>query len=84
MDIGVAKEIKPFEGRVALSPDACLRLLALQHDVFIEQGAGLLSGYPDTEYRQLGVRICSSAEELYQRCELIIKVKEPVDRKSVV
>ena len=78
MNIGVAKEIKSFEGRVALSPEACLRLIAQQHAVFIEQGAGLLSGYPDTEYRQLGVLVCSSAQELYQRCELIIKVKEPV------
>ncbi len=78
MNIGVAKEIKSFEGRVALSPQACLLLIKQQHDVFVEQGAGQLSGYSDSEYSRLGVNVCVNAKDLYQHCELIIKVKEPV------
>jgi len=78
MNIGIAKEIKPFEGRVALSPQACLALINKQHRVSIEQGAGLLSGYSDCEYSELGVKICSDAKALYLDNELIIKVKEPV------
>lgn len=77
MNIGIVKETKPLEGRVALLPDGCLLLIKQQHAVFIEQGAGQLSGYSDEQYRQIGVTVCSTAEQLYHCCELIVKVKEP-------
>ncbi|PCI21482.1 MAG: alanine dehydrogenase, partial [Piscirickettsiaceae bacterium] len=78
MNIGIAKEIKPFEGRVALTPNACKTLMSAGHTVFVEYNAGLLSGYVNNEYEQVGVRVCVSAKELYQQCTLIVKVKEPL------
>ena len=78
MNIGIAKEIKPFEGRVALTPGACSELIALGHDVHVESDAGVLSGYINSEYEQVGVVICKTARALYQQCPLIVKVKEPL------
>ncbi|MDH5472354.1 MAG: alanine dehydrogenase [Gammaproteobacteria bacterium] len=78
MKIGVPKEIKVQEGRVGLIPDACRELISQGHSVFIETGAGLLSGYNDEEYSQLGVQILDSARSLYAEADLIVKVKEPV------
>ncbi len=78
MNIGIAKEIKPFEGRVALTPNACRELITLGHDVFVESDAGILSGYLNIEYEQIGVVICKTAKVLYQQCPLIVKVKEPI------
>lgn len=78
MNIGIAKEIKPFEGRVALTPKGCHKLISQGHKVFVEKDAGLLSCYNDSEYQQNGVTICSTAKSLYEQCSLIIKVKEPI------
>ena len=79
MHIGVPREIKPLEGRVGLVPDACSELVAAGHELFIETGAGVPSGYPDAQYRAAGVTICDSAKSLYASAELIVKVKEPVE-----
>jgi len=79
MKIGVPKEIKVLEGRVGLIPSACRELVAMGHQVFIESGAGLLSGYTDDEYARLGVHILDSAPSLYAEAELIVKVKEPIE-----
>ncbi|MEW4982518.1 MAG: alanine dehydrogenase [Cycloclasticus sp.] len=79
MNIGIPKEIKTSEGRVALTPDACAELVSKGHAIFVEQGAGCLSGFTDDEYRQKGVKICVSAEELYGLSLLIVKVKEPLE-----
>ncbi len=79
MRIGVPKEIKPLEGRVGLVPAACSSLLAAGHEVFVERGAGLASGYDDAAYRDAGVTLCDDAASLYGRAELIVKVKEPVE-----
>lgn len=79
MNIGIAKEIKPFEGRVALSPNACIQLIAKGHTVYIERSAGVMSGYSDEDYLQTGVLLCESAWQLYDSCELIVKVKEPLE-----
>lgn len=78
MNIGIPKEIKPFEGRVGLSPKACVELLTKGHSVFIEHDAGVLSGFTDEDYSQAGIMICPTAKQLYEQCELIVKVKEPV------
>ncbi|MDQ7073614.1 MAG: alanine dehydrogenase [Gammaproteobacteria bacterium] len=77
-NIGVAKEIKIMEGRVALIPAACAELVAAGHALFVQQNAGLLSGYDDVAYRQAGAVVVADAAKLYQRAELIVKVKEPV------
>lgn len=78
MRIGIPKEIKTLEGRVALIPAATGELVAQGQEVFIEAGAGLASGYVDAEYKNVGVKILDGAASLYGESELIVKVKEPV------
>jgi len=79
MRIGIPREIKAYEGRVGLIPAAAAELVQCGNEVYIESSAGLLSGYPDAAYSAVGVQILSTAEELYSKVQLIIKVKEPVD-----
>ncbi|MGD2113142.1 MAG: alanine dehydrogenase, partial [Gammaproteobacteria bacterium] len=54
MKIGIPKEIKPLEGRVALSPDACAALVHAGHEVFVERDAGRLSGFSNESYSTAG------------------------------
>lgn len=77
MKIGIPKEIKPLEGRVGLVPEACAEFFQAGHQVFLETGAGMASGYPDETYTRQGVTLLPDAASLYERAELIIKVKEP-------
>lgn len=77
MRIGIPKEVKILEGRVGLIPEACADLIKAGHQVLLEAGAGVPSGYPDSLYRDAGVEIMSDAIALYDRAELIVKVKEP-------
>ena len=76
--LGIPKEIKPLEGRVVLVPAAVSEIIHRGGRVYIEKHAGLLSGYDDQSYMDVGAIICDSAEMLYQQSELIVKVKEPV------
>ena len=78
MQIGIPKEIKPKEGRVALIPSAVAEIVKAGHEVSIQSGAGMQAGYPDVDYRQAGAEILPDAATLYGRAQLIIKVKEPV------
>jgi alanine dehydrogenase len=78
MRIGVPKETKTLEGRVALVPAAAGDLVKRGHEVWLEQGAGAKSGFSDAQYTQLGVRIAPDAAALYEKGELIVKVKEPI------
>lgn len=78
MKIGIPREIKPQEGRVALLPAACEALVRGGHTVVVEQGAGVLSGYTDGQYTAAGATIAADAAATYGEAELIIKVKEPV------
>ncbi|MGB5261236.1 MAG: alanine dehydrogenase [Gammaproteobacteria bacterium] len=78
MKIGIPREVKPQEGRVALLPAACEALVRDGHTVFVEQGAGVLSGYPDAQFTAAGAVIVADAAATYEQAELIIKVKEPV------
>lgn len=77
MRIGVPTEIKPAENRVALTPGAARQLVHHGHDVLIEAGAGAGAGLPDEAYVQAGARLSSSAAQVWQDAELIVKVKEP-------
>jgi alanine dehydrogenase len=79
MRIAVPREIKPLEGRVGLIPAACAQLLDEGHEVYVQAGAGVLSGYPDDSYRAAGATVLSDAEAVYASGELIVKVKEPVE-----
>ncbi|MFC3549522.1 alanine dehydrogenase [Lysobacter cavernae] len=78
MRIGVPKETKTLEGRVALVPAAAGDLVKRGHEVWIEKDAGIKSGFKDEQYAQLGVKIAPDAAALYEKGELIVKVKEPI------
>ena len=79
MKIGLPKEIMTSEGRVALIPETCRRLIDSGHVVYVQASAGDISGYTDDEYREAGVLISDSAEQLYGSSELIVKVKQPLE-----
>src|SRR6202051_2017183 len=78
MVIGVPKEIKEQEQRVALLPSAANQLTRRRHSVLVEKNAGLGSGYSDEEYIKAGAKIVDAAKEVFARAELIVKVKEPL------
>lgn len=77
MIVGVPKEIKPQENRVGLIPPGAKALVSAGHQVLVEAGAGMNSGFPDESYRAAGAAIAQDAAEVYARAELIVKVKEP-------
>ncbi len=79
MIIGIPKEIKVQENRVALTPAGAQELVKRGHTVYIQQTAGEGSGFSDDHYRAAGVEILSSIEDIYQAAEMIIKVKEPIE-----
>jgi alanine dehydrogenase len=78
MRIGVPRETKTLEGRVALVPAAAGDLVRRGHEVWLEKDAGIKSGFRDAEYTALGVKIAPDAAALYEKGELIVKVKEPI------
>lgn len=78
MRIGVPKETKTLEGRVALVPAAAGDLVNRGHEVWLEAGAGLKSGFDDAQYTRLGVKIAPDAAALYEKGQMIVKVKEPI------
>ena len=79
MRIGCAKEIKNNEFRVGLTPDNVSAYIASGHEVFIEKGAGLGSGFTDSEYLEAGAKIIDSAEEVWRNSDMMVKVKEPLE-----
>ncbi len=85
MLIGVPKEIKVREYRVGLVPSSVRELVASGHQVIVEASAGLGIGMTDTDYENAGATIVSTAKEIFDRAELVIKVKEPqaIERKML-
>lgn len=77
MIIGVPKEVKEYENRVAITPAGVGALVERGHHVLVETGAGVGSGFPDDIYKSVGAEVVDTAEEVFQRAELILKVKEP-------
>ncbi|MBX5436234.1 MAG: alanine dehydrogenase [Alicyclobacillaceae bacterium] len=77
MDIGVPKEIKADENRVALTPAAVAQLVQAGHRVYVESRAGAGSGFPDELYQAAGGTVVPDAAEVFEAAELIVKVKEP-------
>ena len=77
MIIGVPKEIKNNEKRVALSPYGAEELIQLGHSVYIEKDAGLGSGFLNSAYTNIGAKIIDTIEDVYSASDLIVKVKEP-------
>src|SRR5712675_592549 len=78
MKIGVPKEIKTNENRVALVPAGAEALVASGHTVMIEKGAGEGSGFPDSAYTSAGAKIGPDADAVWRDCDMIMKVKEPI------
>jgi alanine dehydrogenase len=77
--VGVPKEIKRDEYRVALLPVGAEELTRAGHRVLVEQGAGLGSGLPDEAYRRSGAELVLSAAEVFGQSDLVLKVKEPLE-----
>ena len=76
--IGVPKEVKNHEYRVAITPIGVNELVAHGHEVVVERGAGLGSQIPDAEYEAAGAKILDSADEVWGSAETVLKVKEPI------
>jgi len=81
MIIGVPKEIKNNENRVALTPAGALELTKRGHDVYVQSTAGIGSGFTDEDYKTFGAKILPNIEEVYDIAEMIIKVKEPIEQE---
>ena len=85
MKIGCPKEIKPQEFRVGMTPDAAREAVSSGNEVIIETKAGLGAGFADADYVAAGARIVDTAEEVFAKADMIVKVKEPqpVERKRL-
>ena len=79
MIIGVPKEIKNNENRVALTPAGAKELVRKGHSVYVQHTAGINSGFPDEDYVAAGAQILPTIEAVYDIAEMIIKVKEPIE-----
>ena len=79
MRVGVPKEIKVHEYRVALTPEGAAELVRAGHEVVIEKGAGLGSSIEDSDYIEVGAKIEPDAEAIWRKSEMILKVKEPIE-----
>ncbi|MDB6018719.1 MAG: alanine dehydrogenase [Pedosphaera sp.] len=78
MIIGIPKEIKDHEYRVALLPSAAYQLIKRGHQVLVEHGAGVGAGYPDADYAQAGATLLADHRTIFEKADLIVKVKEPL------
>ena len=85
MKIGCPKEIKPQEFRVGLTPAAALEACQHGHEVIVETGAGIGAGFTDDDYTAAGAQIAATAQDVFDRADMIVKVKEPqsVERKML-
>lgn len=79
MIIGIPKEIKDNENRVANSPSGVQALTNAGHEVLVEANAGLGSGFTDADYQAAGAQIVATAEQVWERADMIMKVKEPLE-----
>jgi alanine dehydrogenase len=78
MIVGIPKEIKDHEYRVALLPSAAYQLIKRGHQVLVERGAGAGAGYPDADYEQAGATIMPDHRAIFEKSGMIVKVKEPL------
>ena len=79
MQVGVPKEIKNHEYRVGMTPAGVEMLAKAGHTVFVQKGAGGGTGIADSEYEQAGAKILASAKEVFDKAEMIVNIKEPLD-----
>lgn len=78
MKIGVPKEIKNYESRVAVTPAGVFELVNCGHQVFVQEGAGEGSGFSDDDYKETGAYMLPTIEAVYAMTDMIVKVKEPI------
>ena len=78
MNIGTVKEIKINENRVGIIPGFVASLTKQGHCVFVEKNAGVGSGFTDEDYRKAGAVVSETADEVWQKSDMIVKVKEPL------
>ncbi len=78
MRIGCVKEIKKQEYRVGMTPDNARSYVEAGHDVYVEAGLGLGSGFTDEEYERAGARMIETARAVWDHSEMMVKVKEPL------
>ncbi|RPD94609.1 alanine dehydrogenase [Aureibaculum marinum] len=81
MIIGLPKEIKNNENRVAITPAGVFELVKNKHTVFVQKNAGFNSGFTDNDYIEAGATILDSIEEVYDKADMIVKVKEPIEQE---
>lgn len=81
MIIGIPKEIKEEEYRVSLIPKFVRYLTKRGNKVYLQKDAGKEAGFPDEEYIKNGAEIVENIEDIYKKCELIVKVKEPQEKE---
>lgn len=79
MIVGVPREIKVHESRVAITPEGVSEFIAAGHQVIIEDQAGMASSITNDEFVQAGALILSSADEVWKKADLVLKVKEPIE-----
>ena len=78
MNIGIPKEIKPAEKRIAVTPAGVKALTAHGHRIYVEATAGIGSGFPDEAYAEAGAKLLKKAENVWDRADMVLKVKEPI------
>ncbi len=83
MIVGVSKEIKNNEFRVGMTPSGVEAMRRAGHTVLIEEGAGVGSGFTDADYKAVGAEIVSDKKALFDRSEMIVKVKEPLESETI-
>lgn len=81
MTIGVPKEVKDHESRVGITPAGVKALAEAGHKVLVEMNAGALSAFPDDDYQQAGAEIVGSAHDVWRLADMVVKVKEPVEKE---
>lgn len=79
MNVGVPKETKPYENRVAMTPSGVVALVRAGHQVFVERDAGKGSGFDDVDYTGAGARILPGPADVFATADLVMKVKEPLE-----
>ena len=81
MKVGTVKEIKNQEYRVGLTPDNVKAYVNAGHEVYVQKGAGLGSGFPDSQYEEAGAHLLEDAKEVWQTVDMMVKVKEPLEEE---
>ncbi len=84
MIIGVPKEVKDHETRVALTPAGAKELKAEGHTVLVQQHAGELSAFPDDDYQAVGAEIVGAAADVWAHADMVVKVKEPTEKEYIL